>query len=74
MIDVRVDARNAECPVPILKAVEALKDIDDGQMIELMTTDDGSIVDVPAWASDMGYVIEETFETGGATHFVIIKA
>ncbi len=74
MTDVRVDARNAVCPVPILKAVEALKDIEDGQTIELMTTDDGSLVDVPAWAGDMGYVIEETFETGGATHFVIVKA
>lgn len=74
MTDVRVDARNAVCPVPILKAVEALRDIDDGQTIELMTTDDGSLVDVPAWANDMGYPIEETFETGGATHFVIVKA
>ena len=74
MIAVRVDARNAVCPVPILKAVEALKDVDDGQTIELVTTDDGSLVDVPAWAEDMGYVIEETFENGGTTHFVILKA
>ena len=74
MIAVRVDARNTVCPVSILKAVEALKDIDDGQTIELVTTDDGSLMDVPAWAEDMGYVIEETFENGGATHFVILKA
>ena len=74
MIDVRVDASNVQCPVPILKAVEALKDMDDGQTIELVTTDDGSPVDVPAWAEDMGYVVEETFESGGATHFVIVKA
>jgi len=74
VIAVRVDARNAVCPVPILKATEVLKDIDDGQTIELVTTDDGSLVDVPAWAEDMGYVIKETFENGGATHFVIVKA
>ncbi len=74
MIAVRVDARNVQCPVPILKAVEAFRDIDDGETIELVTTDDGSLVDVPAWATDMGYLIEETFETGGATHFVIVKA
>jgi len=74
VIAVRVDARNAVCPVPILKAVEALKDIAEGETIELVTTDDGSLVDVPPWAEDMGYVIEETFENGGATHFVIVKA
>ena len=73
MVELCVDARNTDCPVPILRAAAAFQGIGEGQSIELVTTDDLAAVDVPAWVDDMGYVIKETFEDGGTTHFVIVK-
>jgi len=72
--DLMVDARNALCPIPILRAAEALRDAGEGTSVELVTTDALASVDVPAWVGDMGYDLKETFETGdGSDHFVIIK-
>jgi tRNA 2-thiouridine synthesizing protein A len=71
--DLRVDAREAVCPIPILKASEALARLEPGQTIELIATDDLALVDVPAWAVDMGYVVEETVEADGEARFVIAK-
>jgi TusA-related sulfurtransferase len=72
--DAIVDARNLPCPMPILRVGEVMRDLDPGQTVELVTTDEGAHVDIPAWASDMGHSITETFERDGETHFVIVKA
>jgi TusA-related sulfurtransferase len=71
--DVSVDARNVPSPVPILKAAEALKQLEVGQSIELLTNGERAARDVPAWAADMGYVITERFQENGTAHFVIAK-
>jgi len=72
--DINVDARHVPCPVPILRVSRAMRDLEPGQSLELVTTDEGAHVDIPAWASDMGHTITETFERDGETHFVIVKA
>jgi len=51
--DLLVDARNALCPIPILRAAEALRDAEEGASVELVTTDVLASVDVPAWVGDM---------------------
>jgi TusA-related sulfurtransferase len=72
--DVNVNARNVPCPVPILRVSRAMRDLETGQTVELVTTDEGAHVDIPAWASDMGHSITEIFERDGELHFVIVKA
>lgn len=74
MADASVDARNVPCPVPILRVSRAMRDLSPGQSVELLTTDEGAHIDIPAWASDMGHSITETYERDGETHFVIVKA
>ncbi len=72
--DTSVDARNELCPVPILRVSKAMRDLEPGQSVELVTTDESAHIDIPAWVSDMGHSITETFENNGETHFVIVKA
>ena len=72
--DLLIDVSGTPCPIPILKASEALRDTEEGWSIELVTTDVLASVDVPAWVDDMGYDLKETFEDGdGSIHFVIVK-
>ena len=74
MADVMVDARNLQCPMPVLKIAQAMKDVSPGQSVELIATDRGSLSDIPAWASDMGHSVKEQFEADGEYHFVVEKA
>jgi TusA-related sulfurtransferase len=69
-----VDARNVPCPVPVLRAALAIRDLTAGETIEVVTTDRVAHVDIPAWASDMGHLILDTFEQDGEIHFIIEKS
>ena len=73
MADVTVDARGLQCPMPVLKVSQAIQGMAEGQTLELVATDRGAKSDIPAWASDMGHVLKETFEADGELHFVIEK-
>jgi tRNA 2-thiouridine synthesizing protein A len=44
-----VDARNLRCPQPIMKSIKALRALEIGQVLEIVTTDPGSKADIPAW-------------------------
>ena len=46
---VEVDARGLSCPMPILKARQALQQAQVGQVIKLVATDPGSVNDVRSW-------------------------
>ena len=48
MADTTVDARNLQCPMPVLKISKAIKDLDTGQTVELIATDKGALSDIPA--------------------------
>lgn len=74
MADITVDARNLQCPMPVLKISQAMNGAETGQTIELIATDKGSLSDIPAWASDMGHSLKEQFEQDGELHFVVEKA
>ena len=45
-----VDARNLSCPGPVLESRKAMKKMTIGQVVEILTTDPGSLRDIPAWA------------------------
>ena len=74
MADMTVDARNLQCPMPVLKIAQAMNQISPGQTIELVATDRGALSDIPAWTKDMGHSLKEKFEEGGEFHFVVEKA
>lgn len=74
MADLIVDARNLQCPMPVLKVSQGINQIDSGQTLELIATDRGSLSDIPAWSKDMGHPIKEQFEQDGEYHFVIEKS
>ena len=42
MADITVDARGLQCPMPIIKLSQAMKQAASGQTVELVSTDRGS--------------------------------
>ncbi len=49
-----LDARGLRCPLPLLKAKQALRDMTDGQVLRVLATDAGSVRDFQAYAQLSG--------------------
>jgi len=73
MADITVDARNLQCPMPVIKVAQAMAGADVGQTVEVIATDRGALSDIPAWAKDMGHQLKEQFEESASYHFVLEK-
>ncbi|MBU6207467.1 MAG: sulfurtransferase TusA family protein, partial [Alphaproteobacteria bacterium] len=49
MADAVLDAKGLNCPLPILRAKKALKDVPSGGTLEVLSTDPGSVADFGAF-------------------------
>lgn len=49
-----VDARGLCCPMPTVKTALALKRLNHGEVLEILTNDPASKRDLPAWAETTG--------------------
>jgi TusA-related sulfurtransferase len=52
--DVTTDIVYMMCPMHLLKLEEQVKNLDMGQVLELLTDYDGALEDVPAWCDKTG--------------------
>ena len=57
-----LDLKGLACPMPVVKVSKGIKEIDEGQVLKAVTTDRGSLSDMPAWAETSGNEIVETVE------------
>ena len=53
-VDIELDARGLNCPLPILKAKKALNGMQSGQTLRVVSTDQGSVRDFQAFARQTG--------------------
>jgi tRNA 2-thiouridine synthesizing protein A len=68
-----LDARNLSCPMPVLKSKKALKTLDIGQVLEILTTDPGSLTDIAAWARTTGQELLLSEERGPKDFRFLVK-
>lgn len=54
---VRLDCREDDCPVPVLKTREALQKLPEGVTLEVLTRDPMATVDIPALVHRAGAVL-----------------
>jgi tRNA 2-thiouridine synthesizing protein A len=58
-----VDARGTACPGPLLAAKKAVGDIESGDVLEILSSDEGTKNDIPKWCQKMEHeflgVVEE---------------
>ncbi len=74
MADHTLDAKGLNCPLPILKARKALKDVPTDGTLEILATDPGSVADFEAFCRQTGNELLEHSEDGGTYRFLIKKA
>jgi len=73
MADKVLDAKGLNCPLPILKAKKALKDMTAEQILQVLSTDPGSVADFQAFCRTTGNELVEHSEEGGVYDFLIRK-
>lgn len=71
MADKSLDARNLNCPLPILKATKAMKDVPPGGTLEVLATDPGSPGDFEAFCRVGRHEMLEEGEAAGVFRFLI---
>lgn len=70
-IDQTLDCKGLSCPMPIMKLAKTMKQMEKGQILELLATDPGSKPDVPAWCTKTGHELLETGEDAGVYKYYI---
>lgn len=58
VVDLEVDARQLACPLPLLKARQALRNVEMSERVRVLTTDAGSLKDFVSFAQLTGNVLE----------------
>jgi len=52
-----VDARRLLCPMPVIRVQDRVKGLAPGDTVEVLCTDPGAKLDIPAWCRINGHVI-----------------
>ncbi len=71
MADDILDAKGLNCPLPILKAKNALKALSNGQVLEILATDPGAIKDFEAFCRATGNKLLSSEQDGNIYKFLI---
>jgi TusA-related sulfurtransferase len=69
-----IDARGMPCPGPLMSLIGAIREGTVGDVIEVLSSDEGSKTDIPAWVAKAGHDLVETIDEDGFARFVIRKA
>jgi tRNA 2-thiouridine synthesizing protein A len=70
-VDKTVDYKGLFCPMPIVKVSRAIKEIEVGQVLEMLADDPGSKADMVAWTNQTGHELIEMEEEGGVFKFYV---
>ena len=60
-----LDLKGLPCPMPVVKISQEVGSVEIGEVIEVLTTDPGSLSDFPAWASTAGHEVLDTEQGDG---------
>ncbi|EXJ11484.1 MULTISPECIES: sulfurtransferase TusA family protein [Nitrincola] len=70
-IDQRLDTSGLHCPLPLLKAKQALNKMLAGQVLEVIATDSGSVRDFDVYVQQSDHSMLETFTQEGTYVYII---
>ena len=72
-VDKVIDARGMACPGPLMNLIGAIRQGQVGQVFDVLSSDEGSKTDIPAWVAKAGQELVETNLEDGYAHFVVRK-
>ena len=71
MADQVLDVKGLNCPLPILRAKKALKDVSVGGTLQVLATDPGAVKDFEAFCRTTGNELLESTNENNVFSFVI---
>ncbi len=60
-----LDCSGLLCPMPVIKTSKAIKEIEVGQVLELISTDPGAPPDMEAWSRQTGHEMLDSHQEDG---------
>jgi tRNA 2-thiouridine synthesizing protein A len=69
-----LDYKGLKCPMPIVRISQEMPKLSVGDIVEVLTTDPGSLSDFPAWAKTSGQQVLETAQDAGLIRIYVKKA
>ncbi|MDF1780266.1 MAG: sulfurtransferase TusA family protein [Alcanivoracaceae bacterium] len=69
--NLELDVRQLACPMPLLKARQAMRQLADGELLHVIASDPGARRDIPAWVGQSGHELVHQGEEQGVLHFWI---
>jgi len=72
--DRELDASGLNCPLPILRTRKALGDMERGQVLRVIATDQGSVKDFEAFSKQTNHPLLSSGEEGGKFVFMLKKS
>lgn len=73
-VDRTIDARGMPCPGPLMSLIGAIREGEVGEVIEVLSTDEGSKTDIPAWVKKARHDLVAVVPEEGFARFVVRKA
>ena len=73
-IEKTIDARGMACPGPLMNLIGAIRQGQVGQVFEVLSSDEGSKTDIPAWVAKAKHELLEVRQDAGYARFVVRKA
>ncbi|MDX9848457.1 MAG: sulfurtransferase TusA family protein [Tenuifilaceae bacterium] len=74
-IKLTLDCKGLSCPMPMMKLAKAAKELNSGEVLEMLGTDPGTKSDLPKWCEKTGNILLEEGDAGnGVFRFLIQKA
>ena len=72
--DQTLDTLGLFCPVPVWETAKKIRDMGPGQVIEVLSDDDGIEEDIPVWCARTGNVLLALTHEGDVYRALIRKA
>lgn len=69
----RLDASRLICPMPVIRTQERIRELVEGDELEVVATDPGALHDIPAWCRVHGHEVLSTCESDSGAIVVRIR-
>jgi len=69
-----IDARGSYCPGPLMELIRAIREAQVGDVLAVLSSDNGSRSDIPKWIEKAGHRLIAVTEAEGYDEIVVEKA
>jgi len=69
-----IDARGMACPGPLMALIGAIRAGQVGDVYEVLSSDEGSKTDIPAWVTKARHELVDVMHDEGYARFIVRKA